>query len=1418
MVISNKKVSKRVGDEMVSKIKTYRYDLVGLVIILITVNYMFAFLYKEGVIIFSDVDFPYDAKEYMNQIIGIWNHRFNSTAMLNTPRLLSILPSFILSWIFNFSGDVFLKVFIFQNIYISAISFYVFIKRLLRVYYNPIFNLFRIILITCGALYYALNPWVMFRIQHIYLLVGYSLFPFVLLQFFKLFDHKFQVVVIEEFQPLSSKIYSRNIKDSIWLGLAISFSAGAIHYFFYIILLFIGLIGLLLLKYTIKYRKEGVSKILLVYKNFVFKGLILGFCVLGFSAYWFLIYVGSIVLGTQASQNNINVLDTYTAFSRHSQLAKVFYLNSYWWPMVSERMFDIYFYISGGLILAFSYIGFSISIKKNHIVLFLGLLGISLGVLATGVYYPVVAPIFLFFVDLPVIGSIFRDPNKLAGLLALCLASSFVFGTDVVLSKLSSLKYNKLANLSLVILVFSVVFIYINSMQDEYVEYFYSPVEEPLEYEEYKEYISHADKDYGIYLPISEEMLQETKIATPYWNSSQGDTQKATGDIHIYNSPMDTLFQYEGNDLAIAYYLRYIQYLIDEERSDEISDYIKLLGSNILVYHNEYLEQEERQDRNELSIELDAQFNKTFSNNIFSVYEIDEPILNNPSDYIYTTHGLEAISLYQDIEGYNPLATPTIFAYQDIWTSNILKVSSGYIDVINREDLLFSLMGDEFVTYPFDWINEGNPFLKWSKTYSASTDWSWYLHSQDYIDRDFNYDQNGGLAVTFAPAMLDVMPYEKDSIKGELIMDFNTMLEQELFFEPDNRELFEVQGNPYNEGNTIQTIHGELAKGDPKDIWQVAKSGLIPADGQTPYHYELIISGRFIESMHLKARFYDENMEEIGVSYVVAPDESVNFDTVKFIGEVISDPQAKWMRLDLLSYQQPIVKSYWWIHDINIYDFSEYSSPNIIKGNIEVESEEVHYVYARSFQSENGGIARINLEDNTYELDNYSSNNKFKWINLGQVYLSKGQHLLELEAIEGFNAVNSIVIIPESKFKEYDQYLDQIVQEHEILTTIESSLDLYGNDQLLSKRTYPDLSYGKGIALADGKLNVTVDILKDSFYSLDAAMHFPLNQGDVRISMSSVDSDNELGLVIGPKDLSLADIYLEKASYQLEIDINSMAYNHVPIDQLHKFEPGEVLVDSFVEDPYMSDCSECESISLDMMSHEFSDNEINIEYEPTCSCDWYIYSSNRIEVMPGDEWYIKYLASSEGITKRHGKIIYLDDNNEPFDYSFIHEVEESDKIEINEYEQIIEVPDGASGMYLQFWARGSKKEIGNLMVKDLLVYRYLDFITLDHLIIKEEVVDLSHEEDLPIESKTSEGSMIFETSQGLINSFLSPNAFWVSKTSEEQYKFNSVTAGYILEKEKPLELYIPLYRVYLFGLGVSILCVLLSLYYFIRNR
>ncbi len=170
---------------------TYRYDIFSISFMLLLLFWYISPLFNKGHIVFSDIDFPLDSRRYLEQIFGLWNDRWSTGTLLNLPRIVYISFPWLLSVLFNYSGSVFFKSFLVMILSISAISQYVFIRKLIKVYHTRNMEFYHTLIIIPGALLYALNPWVIYRIQHIFLLCGYSLFPLLLLFFFNTFDPRF---------------------------------------------------------------------------------------------------------------------------------------------------------------------------------------------------------------------------------------------------------------------------------------------------------------------------------------------------------------------------------------------------------------------------------------------------------------------------------------------------------------------------------------------------------------------------------------------------------------------------------------------------------------------------------------------------------------------------------------------------------------------------------------------------------------------------------------------------------------------------------------------------------------------------------------------------------------------------------------------------------------------------------------------------------------------------------------------------------------------------------------------------------------------------------------------------------------------------------------------------------------------------
>ncbi len=1471
-----KKYTKKINE----LIYIYRYDLFSGIFMFSFILWTFEPIFSRGHIVFSDLAFGYHSDRYLSEIFGLWNERWSTSTLLNIPRLLYIFPFWLLSMIFGGSGPLLIKSFILGLITISAGSMYLFSKRVVSLYFHKEFDFYKVFALVTGSLYYALNPWVIFRIQHIYLLCGYSLFPLLLRLFFDIFDPRFQAQVIDNYDMSRVTPYRKNIREMAVFALLYSVSAGAIHYFFYGAIYFSVIGGLIVIKNSIKLFPD-LSRIGGFIKNMAVKvGILIAFFSLT-SFYWLGNYVLSILTKSQASQHNINTVDTMSLFSRNSTFTNILYLDSYWWPMFDMTKLPLSFYIGGGILLLFILHAMIFRSYKYHVILFFTVLSIIFIVASTGTKVESMAPLFVLFVTkTPVIGSMFRDPNKLVGLLAVGFSLLLTFGVEQVLIRFND-SYKSYLTKGIIILttIFSLWY-YTEPFKLQFIDGFYSPVEIPQGMKDVQEnFYDGGEFSRVLFLPVADNMIQpHTGVATPRWNKNPNleGFIKATGDIHIYTSRKNTIFHHEGNIVGITYFLGYVQHLMDRGLSRNIGKLLKAFPVDEIAYHDEYLGQERRQEFNLKILSEQEEMNKHYENDIYHLYKLDNPreYMEAYGNKIYTPYGLSKLETYLSSERTEIKDIPVIFTNQRVDGEMIFEGNrDDYVEAETFTDLFLSTLPEEYYAFPFDSVEGANVFMDWGKVLVKNSDWMWYLNSQGIDNFPFDFDMERGVAATFSTSRLDVPPYKFKDLKGRIIADFDSFLRTNKFFKADNPHLFSVQANPKKATNKVPVLRGEIIKGDPKSIWQVAKSGLIKAKENNPYQFNILISGRGTNKLHVKVRFFDEDLNEIGVSYVVAPKDEFFFDEMNFYGEYISPPKSQYMRLDLLSFQNNKQKNYWWIHDLYIKDLEEYREENFFNLKLSESEDKRGRLYIRTLISKAGGELQLENGNELLDVDTYSKRiNRFQWVDLGDITL-KTDHLTIYNR-KGFNAINSLVFIPEEDRKKLEFPVRKLIREAKFFMSMEAedAFEYRGNTQ--SERRYPLLSGGRGIRSQWGNLSKKVELLKDTDYELLLTMEaIPEYRGSLTVRLKDSDErvvreevftsrdteDREKGkeeTAILPDYLNenfprryirLPDTLnyythrktdlgeLKAGEYKLEIDFDSRVPSMTNLKDMHKFDPSEIMEPDFFEDIFQEDCSECEFIDETMMEDEIVEiggksgdkveRVLNIRYDPTCSCDWYVYASKMVPVAHLKEYLISYEARSETVEKRHAKVIFLNEKRDVVDVQYVYEVEEQFKDRWNSYEQIFSVPEGASLMQLQVWCRGDKEEEGLFQMKNLSVLPYDHLVLLDTISLREKRSDGRGSDDyfVPANTGVEVSYRRIDTMKRefqvanpqkkrvLISYGESPNPLWKESIGGQRVDriMNGVGAFFINEESGSGKVEILLRRVYYLGILIFIFSILI---------
>ncbi len=134
---------------------------------------------------------------------------------------------------------------------------------------------------------------------------------------------------------------------------------------------------------------------------------------------------------------------------------------------------------------------------------------------------------------------------------AIAYSVLLVFGLESIYSWTQKYKYKSALNGMIFLMLLLSCYAYLFPVRDIYFERFFQPIEEPKAFSELRHHYEEnptvgegQEAPYALYVPVAEQMLRPiTHISTPKWNVPLGyEDSKATGDIHIYNAPIRTVF------------------------------------------------------------------------------------------------------------------------------------------------------------------------------------------------------------------------------------------------------------------------------------------------------------------------------------------------------------------------------------------------------------------------------------------------------------------------------------------------------------------------------------------------------------------------------------------------------------------------------------------------------------------------------------------------------------------------------------------------------------------------------------------------------------------------------------------------------------------------------------------------------------
>ncbi|HEY5714127.1 MAG TPA: hypothetical protein VIT68_02135, partial [Candidatus Gracilibacteria bacterium] len=1212
-------------------------------------------------------------------------------------------------------------------------------------------------------------PYAVIRIQHLYLLVGYSLLPFIFLFAVRLtedFTHISKTTKTYELKNQRLGLWAQKLKkirkehlqnttsqDKIICSL-ISFAllwamaVGAVHYLFFAFFLvaFWGIYRLS--RYALQGRYEEFIQVII-------RLSLGGFLTLLLVSYYLFPYIAASGVDAIAPPN-INSIDSLDMVSRNNLPHLVLYLISYWWGLFDFNALPLSFWIGGGLL--FSTMALAILFRiHNKFVLFAS--GFCLWAFAMSFGTKWVPELFLWFVFKgPLagpIGFIFRDGNKFVGLLAFGMAILLGYGIISIFELLTRLKNERekaknkksfLSYFSLLMVLAVIVFTgslhyYFKPVHKLYFEHLYYPNPIPQSYEKTRDFLDE-NQDEGLQRTLM--MPRYEMLVTPgygycvsTWNARKTEDKnippRATSSLDLWSLNQRTYHPQEGATVFWHTLHDYFFEMLGEGKSSNVGKFIARLGINRIAFHNDILGYEKWLDGVSDNLQKQEYLEPMEDGNIgffqiFKVKSVDWAHVYARN--LLSFSGLSIIDPLLYLPEFKNQETAFFFATQNSQSADLQKLNPGdIIQVSNKNDVILSQIDKKYFLHPFDATLYGNPYYRWAKLRTDTPDWSWQLKSLNIPSEKREFDFGKGIAYTFVPKMLEIDPYEDFSNFG-IPYNFAAYLDKdEELLASDVPEVLTIQEGFTHTYDRLPSAFGKSTAGD-SEFWRVAKTKKLPAKANNGYFFELVMSGTDTHKIHAKVKFYDAAEEEVGVAYVSAPKEVETFDFIKFKGLYVTPPETESLQVEILSLQNPEVKSIWVLHDFTLLDLENITAPNTLSFDYKAEESDIYDVYVRAFDNKKGGRMVFRIDGDQEEPKIFATQNpfqnEFKWYSLGSLSLQKGQkYKLDFENLEGVNALNLIAVVPQGHRLAIERSFGETMQNFHQMVLLESDIDfeILGHKQL--ETNDPQLSNGKGVSLGSGFLRTDFEIVKEGDYQvrLRAKMFDELKKRSDK-ELTTYIQDKATGKTIYHETLDLfgtfermkwfelPSLHLDEGAYQLRIEFKDNAPSLLTVKDFREWREEEFFFTLGDKEKNPSLCSpyvDAGPQPLKLFTHDKSMEGI---VDISASCDWISTVSEPLSVKAGEQYFMSFEIAVQNNHKLHFKALYFDRDRkliESKNFNF----PESENYPSFRIEEILKIPENVRFMQLQILTRPHPERNTRFIVRDFTIKNFDQFPLLD---------------------------------------------------------------------------------------------------------
>jgi len=269
-------------------------------------------------------------------------------------------------------------------------------------------------------------------------------------------------------------------------------------------------------------------------------------------------------------------------------------------------------------------------------------------------------------------------------------------------------------------------------------------------------------------------------------------------------------------------------------------------------------------------------------------------------------------------------------------------------------------------------------------------------------------------------------------------------------------------------------------------------------------------------------------------SYLISPFDYTNHYNPGWVwskARISDPPNGKWHPyLNLYNIDN-------WDFDYNKGIAFTLANNTALNMNFKIKQAGEHVLFIRYFKNSDGGQVTVYLDGKmSWNINTKSQVSKFVWKELSSVNLAEGEHVLTLENVEGFNAVNLFVLMSKEEMRRYDQEVYELLEKRRVIHVFEPEFDLYYENSVITEEFGGEASNGKVLKIEeDGRAWTPIEIQRNGNYTLALRMMYGENYGNLVIQIDNRTYETPQGIGNGLDWLYIHDIQLERGFYNVSL-------------------------------------------------------------------------------------------------------------------------------------------------------------------------------------------------------------------------------------------------------------------------------------------